>query len=113
MKNEGIIQGTDFTLTPIEECWIDDVSFVQLREISPLYRLLKLMKQFSDLTITATGRNLYSRGNYPSYDPETNAGDNSDLLRGVDFENVPIPRTYQLQLTARFYNANNAGIPVR
>jgi TonB-linked SusC/RagA family outer membrane protein len=95
-------RGTVFALIPIEEYRIDDASFVKLREISLSYRLPKLMKQLNDLTITATGRNLHSWDNYPGYDPETNAGGNSDLLRGVDFGNVPIPRTYQLQLTARF-----------
>jgi TonB-linked SusC/RagA family outer membrane protein len=101
LKGEAL-RGTVFALIPIEEYRIDDASFVKLREISLSYRLPKLMKQLNDLTITATGRNLHSWDNYPGYDPETNAGGNSDLLRGVDFGNVPIPRTYQLQLTARF-----------
>ena len=44
------------------------------------------------------GRNLYSWDNYNGFDPETSAGGSSDLLRAIDFGNVPIPRTYQLKL---------------
>jgi hypothetical protein len=56
----------------------------------------------SSFNLSLIGRNLISWGNYNGYDPETNAGGNSDLFRGVDFGNVPIPRSYQLQLTASF-----------
>jgi hypothetical protein len=61
-----------------------------------------LVKGLNDLSLTLVGRNLHSWDNYNGYDPETNAGGNSDLMRGVDFGNVPIPRTYQASLTARF-----------
>ncbi|MFC0186157.1 hypothetical protein ACFFJX_28485 [Pseudarcicella hirudinis] len=56
----------------------------------------------SNLNLSLIGRNLYSWDKYNGYDPETNAGGNSDILRGVDFGNVPIPRSYQLTLTANF-----------
>jgi hypothetical protein len=45
---------------------------------------------------------LYSFDNYNGYDPETNAGGQSSVLRGIDFGNVPIPRTYQVALRASF-----------
>jgi len=45
---------------------------------------------------------LFSIDDYTGYDPETNAGGNSDLLRGIDFGNVPIPRTFQFSVTAKF-----------
>ncbi|MFC5408908.1 SusC/RagA family TonB-linked outer membrane protein [Larkinella bovis] len=85
------------------EAWrIDDGSFVKLREISLSYQLPKLVKNMSNFSISLIGRNLYSWDNYPGFDPETNAGGNSDLVRGLDFGNVPIPRTYQVQLSATF-----------
>lgn len=60
------------------------------------------MKQISSLSMTLVGRNLYSWDKYTGFDPETNAGGTNDLIRNVDFGNVPIPRTYQLKLTASF-----------
>ena len=75
---------------------------MKLREIGLSYTLPKLVKGLENLSLNLIGRNLISWDKYNGYDPETNAGGNSDLLRGVDFGNVPIPRTYQFQLTANF-----------
>jgi TonB-linked SusC/RagA family outer membrane protein len=95
-------RGYVFSLVNIEEYRVDNGSFVKLREIGLTYQLPNLVKGMSNFNVSLTGRNLYSWDKYNGYDPETNAGGNSDLLRGVDFGNVPIPRSYQLQLTASF-----------
>lgn len=95
-------RGYIFSTYLTEEWRVDDGSFVKLREISLSYKLPQIIKGLTGLKISATGRNLISWDNYNGYDPETNAGGNSDRLRGVDFGNVPIPKTYQLSLTANF-----------
>ena len=95
-------RGSVFALVPIEEFRVDDGSFVKLREIALNYRLPSIVKGMSNFNITLSGRNLISWDKYNGYDPETNAGGNSDRLRGTDFGNVPIPRTYQVSLTASF-----------
>jgi TonB-linked SusC/RagA family outer membrane protein len=95
-------RGYIFSTYLTEEWRIDDGSFVKLREISLSYKLPDIIKGMTGLKISATGRNLISWDKYNGYDPETNAGGNSDRLRGVDFGNVPIPKTYQLSLTANF-----------
>ena len=95
-------RGSVFALVPIEEYRVDDGSFVKLREVALSYRLPSIVKGMSNFNITLSGRNLISWDKYNGYDPETNAGGNSDRLRGTDFGNVPIPRTYQMSLTASF-----------
>jgi TonB-linked SusC/RagA family outer membrane protein len=85
----------------IEQWRIDDGSFIKLREISLSYRFGRL-KPFSDLTISASGRNLVSWDNYKGYDPEVNAGGQSTVLRGIDFGAVPIPRTFSFNIAAKF-----------
>jgi TonB-linked SusC/RagA family outer membrane protein len=85
----------------IEEWRIDDGSFVKLREISLSYRLGKV-KFFNDLTVSVSGRNLISWDDYKGYDPETNAGGQSTVLRAVDFGTVPIPRTFSFNVAAKF-----------
>lgn len=87
---------------PIEEFRIDDGSFVKVREASLTYRLPQIVPGISAMSISLVGRNLYSFDNYNGYDPETNAGGQSSVLRGIDFGNVPIPRTYQFTLRASF-----------
>lgn len=86
---------------PIEEFRIDNGSFVKLREVSLSYSLGKV-GVFKGLTISASGRNLISWDKYKGYDPEGNAAGQSTLLRGIDFGNVPIPKTFSLGLQAKF-----------
>nr|WP_294903100.1 SusC/RagA family TonB-linked outer membrane protein [uncultured Lacibacter sp.] len=86
----------------IEEWRIDNGSFVKLREISLSYSAGKISNFISDLTVRLSGRNLISWDNYKGFDPETNAGGGSTLARGVDFGNVPIPRTFAVSLIAKF-----------
>ncbi|RYU97644.1 SusC/RagA family TonB-linked outer membrane protein [Emticicia agri] len=95
-------RGYVFSLANISEYRVDNGSFVKLRELSFGYQLPNLIKGISNINLTLVGRNLVSWDKYNGYDPETNAGGNNDLLRNVDFGNVPIPKTYQIQLTATF-----------
>ena len=100
--NGTLPRGYTFAVLPIEEWRVNDGSFVKLREIGLTYSFLKPIKGINSVNLGLFGRNLISWDNYNGYDPETNAGGNSDLVRGIDFGNVPIPRTYKLQLTVTF-----------
>ncbi|SOD89470.1 SusC/RagA family TonB-linked outer membrane protein [Spirosoma fluviale] len=95
-------RGYIFAIGPIGEFRVDDGSFVKLREVALNYRLPNFVKGLNSLNIALIGRNLISWDKYNGFDPETNSGGNADLVRGVDFGNVPIPRTYQVQLSASF-----------
>jgi len=101
MKGE-LVRGYVWSIYPIEEWRVDPGHYIKIREVSLSYSLPKPFKGLRDLNISLVGRNLLSFDDYDGYDPETNAGGNSDLFRGVDFGNVPIPRTFQLSFTARF-----------
>ena len=84
---------------------IEDGSFLRLNNVTIGYTIpVKVMAKLkmSKIRLYATGNNLAILTKYTGYDPETNAGGNSDFLRGVDFGNVPIPRTYKLQLNVTF-----------
>jgi hypothetical protein len=101
MKGE-LPRGYIYSIYLNEEWRVDDGSFTKLREISLSYDFGRIIKGVSNINFGVSGRNLFSWDNYNGYDPETNAGGNSDILRGVDFGNVPIPRTYKAQLTVTF-----------
>jgi TonB-linked SusC/RagA family outer membrane protein len=85
----------------IQEWRVEDGSFVKLRELSLSYSFGKL-KGISDLTLSLGGRNLISWDSYRGYDPELNAAGQSTVLRGIDFGSVPIPRSYNLSVRAKF-----------
>jgi TonB-linked SusC/RagA family outer membrane protein len=101
MKGE-VVRGYIFAIGPIEEWRVDNGSFVKLREIGLSYNLKSPIKGINNVNIGLSGRNLISWDSYNGYDPETNAGGNSDRVRGIDFGNVPIPRTYKAQITFSF-----------
>lgn len=85
----------------VEQWRIDDGSFVKLREISLSYAFGSY-KKIKDITLSVSGRNLISWDNYKGYDPEVNAGGQSTILRGIDFGAVPIPKTFSVNLSAKF-----------
>ncbi|WP_229376811.1 SusC/RagA family TonB-linked outer membrane protein [Fibrella aquatilis] len=95
-------RGYIFGIYNTQEFRVDPGSYTKLREVSLSYALPQFTPAIKRLSVGLVGRNLYSWDNYTGFDPETNAGGNNDLIRGVDFGNVPIPRTYQLKLTATF-----------
>ncbi|MBC9930928.1 SusC/RagA family TonB-linked outer membrane protein [Chitinophaga qingshengii] len=86
----------------IQEFRIDNGSFVKLREVSLSYDFGKVFQGLNSLTVSLGGRNLISWDNYKGYDPEVNASGQSTVLRGIDFGTVPIPRTYNLTVRAKF-----------
>lgn len=97
----------------IFEYWIEDGSYVKLRELSASYTVdwapvKRLFRDGVDLTIS--GRNLWIWTKYSGYDPEVTAfGTNGGGLgsvqttaadRGIDFGAYPIPRVWSI--SARF-----------
>jgi TonB-dependent starch-binding outer membrane protein SusC len=93
----------------IFEYWIEDGSFVKLREVSASYTVDApfVRNTFRDgIELTLSGRNLWVWTKYSGYDPEinlfgTNAGGVGSVQttaadRGFDFGGYPIPRTWSL-----------------
>jgi TonB-dependent SusC/RagA subfamily outer membrane receptor len=105
--------GFDARTQGIFEYWIEDGTFVKLRELAASYTLdaAPVRRYFKDgVDLTLSGRNLYVWTKYSGYDPEinlfgTNAGGIGSVQttaadRGFDFGGYPIPRTWSL--SARF-----------
>jgi TonB-dependent SusC/RagA subfamily outer membrane receptor len=93
----------------IFEYWIEDGTFVKLRELSASYTanwapIRRVIKDGVELTLS--GRNLYVWTNYSGFDPEINLfGTNAGGLgssqttaadRGFDFGGYPIPRVWSI-----------------
>lgn len=96
-------RGYIFSIYLNEEWRTEDGSFTKVREVSLGYDLPdNIISGLSNLNLSVVGRNIHSFDSYDGYDPETNAGGVSDRLRGVDFGNVPIPRTIQFVLKGSF-----------
>ena len=96
-------RGYIWSIYPIEQWRISDGSFVKLRELALTYTIPSLAgERLSNTVISVGGRNLFSIDNFTSFDPEVNAGGQSNLLRAVNFGQVPIPRTYTVSVRTNF-----------
>ena len=87
----------------IFESYVEDGSYVKLREVSLSYRVapqLATRVGTQSLRLTVYGRNLASFDNYSGYDPEVNVGGQRTGVRGFDFVEVPLPRTFGVTLSA-------------
>jgi len=96
-KGRGNAMWTNF------EYWVQDGSYLKVREVSATYALHPRALGMRDLTVSVIGRNLASFDHYTNgYDPETNAGAQSTGTRGYEFAEVPIPRSIALRLSTSF-----------
>lgn len=86
----------------IQEDHIEDASYIKLRELGISYNFGRVGRAFQNLSVGFLGRNLLSFDDYQGFDPETNSAGQNDRVRGDDFGNVPIPRTFMLRLNGRF-----------
>ena len=89
------------SIYPIQEFRVVDGSYIKLREIAINYSFGKSLNFLDDLTLTASGRNLYSWDNFPSYDPEVNSGGQTSIAK-YNFGSIPIPKTFALALKIQF-----------
>lgn len=89
----------------IFEEYIEDGSWVKLRELSVTYSIparFAGMLRAQGAQISLSGRNLKTWTDYTGWDPETNAGAQRTLVRGFSFATVPIPRSVMLSVTTSF-----------
>ena len=96
------VRGTGAAKFGIAESYIEDGSYIKLREISAAYLLEKPLKGMNSLKFTLTGRNLFSIDNFSSYDPEVNVDAQSNGSRGGIMGLIPIPSVIKMGVTASF-----------
>jgi TonB-linked SusC/RagA family outer membrane protein len=95
-------KGYSAAIYSLFDYWIDNGSYVKLRELSASYTLKLGILGNKPLRISVYGRNLFAISKYPGWDPETNAAGQSTAVRGFDFVEVPIPRTIGCGLNYTF-----------
>ena len=87
--------GYTSALTSVEGAYLEDASYLKLREVSLTYALDGgLIPVFGDGTVEleVAARNLYTWTDYSGYDPEVNMFGTATVARGTDFAVYPNPR---------------------
>ncbi|MEN1783610.1 MAG: SusC/RagA family TonB-linked outer membrane protein [Bacteroidota bacterium] len=95
-------KGTGGAQAGIFEEFVEDGSFVKLRELALSYDFKPPFDSIDNVKISLVGRNLISWDDYSGWDPEINTAGQSNGVRGFDFAGVPIPRTFQLGVNVSF-----------
>lgn len=85
--------------------YIEDGTFVKLRELSVRYQLGSDVARTigaRSASIRLAARNLFTITDYSGLDPEVSTFGASTVSRGLDFANTPIPRSFVLGIDVRF-----------
>jgi TonB-linked SusC/RagA family outer membrane protein len=96
------VRGTGAANFSIAESYIEDGSYVKLRELSTSYLLKEPLKGVTSVKFTITGRNLISFDDFSGHDPEVNMDGQSNGSRGGVMGLVPIPRVVKFGVVATF-----------
>jgi len=86
----------------IFESFIEDGSYIKLREVALTYNLKVNKNYLKNVKFTLSGTNLISIDNYYGFDPEVNTEGQSNGVRGQDMANVPIPQVYKFGVIFNF-----------
>ena len=86
----------------IWERYIEDGSFIKLRELSLGYNHKPKAGTVQNLRFALSGRNIFSIDDYSGWDPEVSTAGQTNGVRGFDFNEVPIPSTYSFTINATF-----------
>jgi hypothetical protein len=82
----------------ISDRYIEDGSYLRLKNISLGYTLPTLVKGIESLYVYASASNLFTITNYSWFDPDVNAFGNDSSRKGVDIYSYPSSRTYSVGL---------------
>ncbi|HEX7123781.1 MAG TPA: hypothetical protein VF178_15495, partial [Gemmatimonadaceae bacterium] len=100
--DQAWFQGLGSGFGPVASQFVEDGSFVKLREVAVTYDAnwgwIQRSLGVENLRIRLAGRNLVTWTDYSGIDPETNLGGAEVNLLGVDYFNNPATRTFVLTL---------------
>ncbi len=86
----------------IWESFVEDGSYVKLREVSLSYNLKLNTSYIKNIRFTLSGNNLISWDDHWGFDPEVNTGGQINGVTGQQMASVPIPRVYKFGIKFNF-----------
>ena len=85
--------GNTNKLNPISSQYMEDGSYVKLRNISLGYRVPKVVCPFADIKLSVSAQNILTFTKYKGYDPEISSSAGSDINAGMDWFAYPNPKS--------------------
>lgn len=86
---------------PDSDFWLEDASYIKLKNISLAYTFPRKMTKFADIQLSFSAQNVFTLTRYTGMDPEVyNGGPNE--YNGVDLGAYPVPRTFSFGMKLNF-----------
>lgn len=82
--------------------YIEDGSYLRLKNLSFSYRLFQPVKEVESVNFTFSVNNLFTISDYRWYDPDVNAFGSDPTRRGVDMSSYPSARTFNFGVQVSF-----------
>ena len=82
--------------------WIQNGSFIKLRNVSIWYNIPKKVIKFGEVRLSLSGQNLLTLTRYKGFDPEISSTGHSDTDLSLDFGVYPSPRSITMGISFLF-----------
>lgn len=82
--------------------WLQDGSFVKIRNISLFYNLSREITKIADMKLTVSAQNFFTFTKYKGIDPEVTGTGSSDTAGGLDFGTYPVPKVITVGASITF-----------
>jgi hypothetical protein len=102
------VQAYEFGQGPPSSRWLEDGSYLRLKNIALGYTFNKSLLENSGidrLRIYISGTNLWTLTNYSGFDPEIDSNayaSKGDILKGYDYGGYPTAKTYTVGINLSF-----------
>ena len=88
---------------PDSDFWLEDASFIKLKNISISYNIPKKITKVADIQLSVSAQNLFTLTKYTGMDPEVySSGAFNGEFNGVDQGAYPVPRTFSFGMKLNF-----------
>lgn len=91
------ISNTDNKSYANSDFWLEDASFIKLKNISLSYNIPRKVAKFASIQLSVSAQDLFTITRYKGMDPEVYTS-----YDGLDYGAYPIPRTFTFAMKLRF-----------
>jgi len=89
-------------MQPLSSLYMQDGSYVKLRNVSLSYRIPKSVIPFASFRLSVSAQNILTFTKYKGYDPEISSSAGDDISAGMDWFAYPNPRSFSFGISLEY-----------
>lgn len=94
--------GNSNKLNPNSSQYMEDGSYIKLRNISVAYHFPRKIVPFADLKVSVSAQNILTFTKYKGYDPEISSSAGDDVNSGMDWFAYPNPKSFSFGISLTY-----------